>query len=101
MPPLTGIALRALSELIARGAGSAAVRDAADRAASYLVRTQQPDGAWPDERYLFTIVPPTFYTWGHHRLYYPLFGLGRYRAVMKERSQAHGGARRARRGGGR
>jgi squalene-hopene/tetraprenyl-beta-curcumene cyclase len=74
MPPLTGIALRALSEILARGGGTPAVRAAAERAASYLVRTQRQDGAWADEGYLFTIVPPTFYTWGHHRLYYPLFG---------------------------
>jgi squalene-hopene/tetraprenyl-beta-curcumene cyclase len=98
MPPLTGIALRALSELIARGAGTPAVRAAADRAASYLVRTQEDDGAWPDEGYLFTIVPPTFYTWGHHRLYYPLFGLGRYREAT--RKQARERSARASRSGG-
>jgi squalene-hopene/tetraprenyl-beta-curcumene cyclase len=99
MPPLTGIALRALSELLARGAGTPAVRAAADRAASYLVRTQREDGAWSDEGYLFTIVPPTFYTWGHHRLYYPLFGLGRYREATRSKAatrsarSARGGAR--------
>ena len=88
MPPLTGIALRALSELLAQGGGSPAVRAAADRAAAYLVRTQGSDGAWPDEGYLFTIVPPTFYTWGHHRLYYPLFGLGRYREVTQAKRRS-------------
>lgn len=99
MPPLTGIALRALSELLARGAGTPAVRAAADRAASYLVHTQREDGAWSDEGYLFTIVPPTFYTWGHHRLYYPLFGLGRYREATRSKAAAR--SARSARGGAR
>ena len=94
MPPLTGIVLRALAEVIARGAATKEVEAGAERAAQYLVRTQESDGGWPDHGYLFTIIPPTFYTWGHHRLYYPLFGLGRYREVTARRSATRARAER-------
>lgn len=107
MPPLTGIVLRALSEHLARGPRDSAIEAAAERAASYLVKTQEETGGWPNEGYLFTIVPPTFYTWGHHRLYYPLFGLGRYREVTARRSATRARserpastARKTRRAGG-
>ena len=85
MPPLTGIALRALAEIIAAKAASPAVRSAAARASDYLIGSQQADGWWPDGGYLFTIVPPTLYSWGHHKIYYVLFGLGRYREVHRGR----------------
>ncbi len=85
MAPLTGIALRALSELVAARVASPEVQAAAARAAAYLIRRQLPDGSWPNDGYLFTIIPPTFYTWDHHRLYYPLLGLGRWHEVMGKR----------------
>ncbi len=85
LPSLTGIALRALSELVAAKVASPEVKAAASRAASYLVATQQRDGSWPDGGYLFTIIPPTFYSWEHHRLYYPLLGLGRWHEVSSKR----------------
>ncbi len=94
-PPLTGIALRALAELNASRAATPRTRAAADRAAAYLVRTQGADGSWPNEGYLFTIIPPTFYVWGHHRLYYPLFGLGRHRQVSTARAPRTRAATRA------
>lgn len=81
--PLTGIALRALAEVVATRAGGAKARAAAERAAAYLVASQEAGGAWPNGDYLFTIVPPTFYSWGHHKLYYPLFGLGRWAELQK------------------
>lgn len=81
MPPLTGIVLRALSDVIGAGAGTSPIRRASQRAATYLVATQEADGAWPNNDYLFTVVPPTQYSWDLHRLYYILFGLGRFRAV--------------------
>ncbi len=85
MPPLTGIVLRAFAELAARGALAPAARAAAKRAERYLVETQLDDGSWPDNGYLFTIIPPTFYTWGWQRYYYPLFGLGRWQRVAASR----------------
>lgn len=86
MASLTGIALRALSELVAARAASPEVHAAATRAAAYLLGTQQRDGSWPDDGYLFTIIPPTFYRWEHHRLYYPLLGLGRWHEVAGKRA---------------
>lgn len=87
MPPLTGIVLRALADVLmasrrkkSRGAERtkelAAIKAAGARAVKLMLRTQEKDGSWPDRGYLFTIVPPTFYSWDLHRLYYPLFGLG-------------------------
>ncbi|MBL8740244.1 MAG: hypothetical protein JNK04_04090, partial [Myxococcales bacterium] len=90
--PLTGIALRALAELAAVRVGGGKVERAAERAAAFLAATQLPDGSWPNGDYVFTIVAPTFYSWGHHKLYYPLFGLGRWAEVAR-RLRSRGGAR--------
>ncbi len=87
-PSLTGIALRALAELAAARVGGTAVREAGERAAAYLLQRQGADGGWSAEGYLFTIIPPTFYVWQHHRLYYPLFGLGRWREVTLRRGRS-------------
>lgn len=84
-PSLTGIALRALAELAAAKIGGAAVLSAGERASQYLVETQLDDGGWSAEGYLFTLAPPMFFTWRHHRLYYPLLGLGPWHAVGEGR----------------
>lgn len=82
MPPLTGIALRALAEIVDRkGPHAARASKAAERAAQYLIETQEKDGGWPSNGYVFTIVPPTFYAWGLSNLYYVLYGLGRWAQV--------------------
>lgn len=97
MPPLTGIVLRALADVLAasrrkklargseRSKELAAIKAAGARAVKLMIRTQQRDGSWPDRGYIFTIVPPTFYTWDLHRLYYPLVGLGAWRAASAGR----------------
>jgi squalene cyclase len=76
--PLTGVVLRALAECRADKALDAAGVAAGERAAAYLAETQTPEGDWPNGDYVFTIIPPTFYVWELHRLYYVLFGLGRW-----------------------
>ena len=86
MPPLTGIVLRALSDLLLAGAGGGAVRRACERAARYLLSTQRADGYWPDEGYLFAVVPPSQFSWDLHRLYYVLIGLGRWRTASAARA---------------
>jgi squalene-hopene/tetraprenyl-beta-curcumene cyclase len=86
--PLTGIALRALAEMVAARVEETKARRAAERAAHYLVTHQEAHGAWPNGDYLFTIIPPTQYSWVHHRLYYPLFGLGRWLEVQTAAARA-------------
>lgn len=98
MPPLTGIALRALAEVVARGPRRKRLIEAAERAARYLVERQESDGGWADQGYVFTIVPPTFYSWGHHRLYYVLFGLGRWVEVTTKLTTSTPRARGSARG---
>jgi squalene cyclase len=63
--PLTGIALRALAEAVAARVGGSKVRRAAERAADYLVTRQEATGGWANGDYLFTIIPPAHYAWGH------------------------------------
>jgi squalene-hopene/tetraprenyl-beta-curcumene cyclase len=72
--PLTGSVLLGLVE-----AGEAAA-PASARAAHYLVRRQQDDGAWPNGDNVATLVPPhLFYEYGGAARYIPLEALGRYR----------------------
>lgn len=84
-PSLTGIALRALAELALAKVGGAEVVAAGERASHYLLETQLADGGWPAEGYLFTLAPPMFFTWQHHRLYYPLLGLGPWHEACEGR----------------
>ena len=81
MPPLTGLVLRALAELTRSKAGGVAAGRAAERAAAYLVTTQAADGTWPDNGYLFTIVPPSQFAWTDFCLSYVLIGLGAWSEI--------------------
>jgi squalene-hopene/tetraprenyl-beta-curcumene cyclase len=78
MAPATGVALAALAELTEAGVGSPEIEAAADRAAAWLIRRQREDGTWPEDGFVFTIVPPTHYRWELAHLYYVLIGLGRW-----------------------
>lgn len=90
--PLTGIVLRAIAEGVAGSRSRREpLRQAAERSASYLLKTQAKDGSWPNGDYRFTIIPPTFYVWDLHRYYYVLMGLGRWEQVVSA-----GSARRRR-----
>jgi squalene-hopene/tetraprenyl-beta-curcumene cyclase len=58
-----------------------AVRDACDRGASYLARTQRADGTWDEDLFTGTGFPGDFYINYHlYRLVFPLTALGRYLA---------------------
>jgi squalene-hopene/tetraprenyl-beta-curcumene cyclase len=73
--PLTGSVLLGLVDA-GEASGSAAAR-----AAAYLIRTQQFEGAWPNGDCVATLVPPNlFYEYGGAARYIPLEALGRYRA---------------------
>ena len=71
--PLTGLVLTALVD-VGLGEGAAAAR-----ALAYLLRTQRPDGTWPNGHYLATALPPlAFYTYAPAASYLPLQALARY-----------------------
>ncbi|HEY1536974.1 MAG TPA: hypothetical protein VGF76_23300, partial [Polyangiaceae bacterium] len=60
------------------------------RAAAYLIRTQQFEGAWPNGDCVATLVPPNlFYEYGGAARYIPLEALGRYRAETNDLRDAH------------
>ncbi|HEV2346138.1 MAG TPA: squalene--hopene cyclase [Actinocrinis sp.] len=62
-------------------ARSVAVREAADRGASYLAATQRADGTWDEDLFTGTGFPGDFYINYHlYRLVFPLTALGRYLA---------------------
>ncbi|MBL8950368.1 MAG: DUF2236 domain-containing protein [Myxococcaceae bacterium] len=70
MPPLTALVLKGLLDL---GERSSAI----DRAVEYLVRTQHPDGGWPNHDYLHVnIAPDTFFLYAEATRFYPPAALG-------------------------
>ncbi len=78
MAPLTGLVLQALVDV---GEGGS---DEAKRAARYLLRTQSPDGTWPNGEYLHTNVPPdTFYVYPEAARFFPLEGLAKYEEHLR------------------
>jgi len=75
LSPLTGLVVSALID-VGEG-GSPAVA----RGIDYLLANQRPDGSWPHEGYLGTMVPPDgFYDFPEAARHYPLAALGRYLA---------------------
>jgi squalene-hopene/tetraprenyl-beta-curcumene cyclase len=49
------------------------------RGIEYLLRTQGPDGSWPEDQFTGTGFPQVFYLKYHlYRLYFPLMALARY-----------------------
>ena len=65
----------ALLALLAAGEDSPALA----RGVDHLVRTQGPDGGWPEERHTGTGFPGDFYiTYELYRLIFPIWALGRH-----------------------
>jgi hypothetical protein len=73
--------LRALAELTRAKAGGCVAKRAGERAAAYLVATEGADGTWPENGYVFTIVPPSQFTWTEFCDSYVLLGLGAWSEV--------------------
>jgi len=81
--PLTGSVLLGLADA---GEETSA---AAERAVSYLLSTQQEDGAWPNGDSVATLVPPDlFYVYGGAARYIPLEALVRVQARLAARQGA-------------
>ncbi|HVV60666.1 MAG TPA: squalene--hopene cyclase [Pseudolabrys sp.] len=56
---------------------------AVERGVQYLLRTQQPDGFWNEERFTATGFPRVFYLRYHgYRKFFPLWALARYRNLL-------------------
>jgi squalene cyclase len=82
-PGLTGLVLSALLEVDHEG-------PAVEKAVSYLLREQRPDGGWPNGTMLHTLVPPTlFYILPGAELQQPLEALGIYLAARAGRLDGH------------
>lgn len=77
-PPVTALVLAGLVE---QGlCGDPSRDEAVDRAADYLVRTQEPHGGWSNRDNLAVFVPPeAFYEYPGANDYAPLDALARYR----------------------
>ncbi len=70
----------ALLALMACGEAS---HPAVAKGVAYLLRTQDTDGLWSEERYTGTGFPRVFYLRYHgYRKYFPLWALARYRNIM-------------------
>jgi len=75
----------ALLGLLAAGGDSSdgVVAQAVERAAGYLVETQEEDGQWLEDEFTGTGFPGDFYIKYHlYRNYWPLMALGRYASRM-------------------
>ncbi len=71
----------ALLGLIAAGRGGG---PAVQAGVSYLLRTQEACGSWPEEAYTGTGFPRAFYLrYDLYRAYFPLLALARYRAHLQ------------------
>ncbi|MDO8519271.1 MAG: squalene--hopene cyclase [Deltaproteobacteria bacterium] len=58
--------------------------EAAHRAASFLIQSQNPDGGWDENHHTGTGFPGHFYIRYHgYRQYFPLLALAKYRALTK------------------
>jgi squalene-hopene/tetraprenyl-beta-curcumene cyclase len=82
-PTQTGWALLGLLA-VERTASSAA-----ERGIDYLVRSQAPDGSWPERLWPGAVAPSTPVRYHLDRQVFPLMALGRYRAQLaQQRSEA-------------
>jgi squalene-hopene/tetraprenyl-beta-curcumene cyclase len=80
-PPVTAFVLLGLL------AASVAPDEPMDRAARYLIETQDAEGAWSNGGWLHTITPPdSFYTYDLPARAVPLLALARYRQYSGDRS---------------
>jgi squalene-hopene/tetraprenyl-beta-curcumene cyclase len=76
----------ALLGLMAAGAGDT---PAVARGIGYLVRTQQPDGEWPEEHFTAVGFPRVFYLRYHgYARYFPLWALARYCNLQRHQAGA-------------
>ncbi|MBD2384985.1 squalene--hopene cyclase [Cylindrospermum sp. FACHB-282] len=78
----------ALIGLIAAGEATEKLAlDTIEKGISYLLATQQPNGTWDEAEFTGTGFPGHFYLKYHlYQQYFPLIALGRYQAVIKEKS---------------
>jgi len=59
------------------------------RGIDYLIRTQQVDGTWPEERFTAVGFPRVFYLRYHgYARYFPLWALARYRNLQQDGARA-------------
>jgi squalene-hopene/tetraprenyl-beta-curcumene cyclase len=66
-------------------AAGAAATPAVARGINYLVRTQQPDGEWPEEYFTAVGFPRVFYLRYHgYARYFPLWALARYANLQRD-----------------
>jgi len=69
--------------LLALVSAGEAESPAARRGVQYLLRTQQPDGTWPEDYFTGTGFPRDFMIKYHgYRNYFPLWALGRFRSAL-------------------
>jgi squalene-hopene/tetraprenyl-beta-curcumene cyclase len=70
-------------------AAGAAATEAVARGVDYLVRSQQPDGNWPEEHFTAVGFPRVFYLRYHgYARYFPLWALARYCKLRRDRAGA-------------
>jgi len=74
--------------LLALMAAGAVDDPAVERGMAFLLRTQQPDGTWPEEAYTGTGFPRVFYLRYHgYRQIFPVWALARLRALKRSNSR--------------
>ncbi|MDN0084214.1 squalene--hopene cyclase [Crenobacter sp. SG2305] len=70
-------------------AAGVAGHESVTRGIDYLVRTQEPDGNWPEERFTAVGFPRVFYLRYHgYARYFPLWALARYRNFRQDGARA-------------
>jgi squalene-hopene/tetraprenyl-beta-curcumene cyclase len=77
--------------LIGLMAAGATAHPAVKRGVDFLLRTQESDGLWAEERYTATGFPRVFYLRYHgYAKFFPLWALARYRNVAQNRNARFG-----------